>query len=477
MTLLKTAAAYIRVSDDRQDEYSPDSQLKKTREYAAKSGYEIPDEFVFYDDGISGKNARRRSEFNRMIALAKEKDCAFDTIYVWKFSRFARNQEEALVYKNLLKKKGVAVVSVSEPIPEGAFGSLIERIIEWMDEYYLTNLSTEVIRGMSEKASRGEAMSRQVGYDIVDKHYVPNAEADIVREVFSSFAAGEGMRAIALRLTAKGVRTSRGNVIDNRWVDYMLHNPVYIGKIRWCPNGRAASRRDWDNPSTILVDGDHEPLISIDLWNTVQERIATLKRTYGKYQRREQPIEYMLKGLVRCSSCGATLAMSYAGGSLQCCNYARGSCKVSHSLSITKANKALIEYLEKAVALKEFAIVPSSTPVASDGVDYDRLIRAEQQKLARAKSAYLDGVDTLEEYSANKARLANRIAELERRRAEAGAPSAPDVLALSDRVQSVVALLRSDTATELAKSEALHSIIDHIVYNKSAQSLEVYFHT
>ena len=58
--LLKNGAAYIRVSDERQDEYSPDSQLKKIREYAAREGYTIPDEFVFYDDGISGRSVKKR---------------------------------------------------------------------------------------------------------------------------------------------------------------------------------------------------------------------------------------------------------------------------------------------------------------------------------------------------------------------------------------------------------------------------------
>ena len=42
-----------------------------------------------------------------------------------------------------------------EPLIDGPFGSLIERIIEWMDEYYSINLSGEVIRGMTEKALRG----------------------------------------------------------------------------------------------------------------------------------------------------------------------------------------------------------------------------------------------------------------------------------------------------------------------------------
>ena len=73
-------------------------------------------------------------------------------ILVWKFSRFARNQEESIVYKSMLKKDNVDVISVSEPLIEGPFGSLIERIIEWMDEYYSIRLSGEVLRGMKEKA-------------------------------------------------------------------------------------------------------------------------------------------------------------------------------------------------------------------------------------------------------------------------------------------------------------------------------------
>ena len=133
----KTAAAYIRVSDERQDEYSPDSQIKRIREYCQAHNYDLPQEYVFYDDGISGKSVRRRNQFHDLIGLAKSKEHPIDAILVWKFSRFARNQEESIVYKSLLQKIGVSVISISEPLPEGPFGSLVERIIEWMDEYYL----------------------------------------------------------------------------------------------------------------------------------------------------------------------------------------------------------------------------------------------------------------------------------------------------------------------------------------------------
>ena len=100
-----------------------------------------------------------------MISIAKSPEHPIDAIVVWKFSRFARNQEESIVYKSMLKKDGIEVLSVSEPLVEGPFGSLIERIIEWMDEYYSIRLSGEVTRGMTEKALRGGYQARPpLGY-------------------------------------------------------------------------------------------------------------------------------------------------------------------------------------------------------------------------------------------------------------------------------------------------------------------------
>ena len=483
--LYKIGSAYIRVSDERQDEYSPDSQLKKIREYASKEGYIIPDEYVFYDDGISGRNVKKRDDFNRMIAMAKEKSHPFETIFVWKFSRFARNQEQAILYKNLLRKNGVSVVSVSEPIPEGHFGTLIERIIEWMDEFYSINLGVEVSRGMEEKFSRGEPTNNApFGYHMKDKKWlIDENSAPIVREVFQRFADGDGIRAIAVDLGNRGVRTIRGNAPDNRWVDYMLNNPAYIGKMRRSPNGaRAISKRNYKNDEIMLVDGLHEPLISMELWDKAQERIKLLKATYPKYAKREQPIDYMLKGIVRCSSCGGTLAMGSAmsgknkNRTMQCCNYARGSCKVSHSITMPKIEKALMEGLEQVIETKQFNIVPKApkkTETAS--IDYDKLIAIEERKLERAKQAFLAEIDTIEQYAQNKEEITARINNLIAKRDDE-APRAeinPDEYA--KKVLEVLNIIKSTDATEKAKNEALHTIVDKVVYEKAKGNLAIYF--
>lgn len=483
----KTAAAYIRVSDERQDEYSPDSQLKKIREYASREGYFIPDDCVFYDDGISGRNAKRRNEFNRMIAIAKEKDRAFDLIYVWKFSRFARNQEESMVYKNLLKKKGVSVVSVSEPIPEGHYGTLIERIIEWMDEFYSINLGVEVTRGMTEKASRGEpTCAPPFGYIMRDKKYYPDESgpADIVRDIFTRFASGEGMRTIAQDLGEKGVRTIRGNVPDNRWVSYVLNNPCYIGKIRWSLDGtKAASKRDYDNSSIMIVDGHHEPLVSAELWETTQNRLKAIKKSYPKYARREQTIDYMLKGMVRCSSCGGTLACNgvVSGKAkalcMQCCNYSRGSCHTSHSVTIPKLEAVLIRSLEEAVGTNNFTIETESLQkLNSQATDYNKLIAAEERRLARAKEAYLAEIDSLEQYANNKAAITKRITELKAMQSSDAQKITVDIAALADKVTKVIEFIKKEDVAPEAKNQALRTIVAKIIYDKSHEHLDIYFH-
>lgn len=485
--LLRIGAAYVRVSDERQDEYSPDSQLKKIREAAAKDGYMIPDEYVFYDDGISGRSVKKRDDFKRMIATAKEKTHPFDRIYVWKFSRFARNQEEAIVYKSLLAKNNVAVISVSEPLPEGHFGALQERIIEWMDEFYSINLSGEVIRGMTEKASRGEPTGPPpFGYIMREGKYYPDEEsgkANIVREVFTLFANGVRQREIAIMLGERGVRTKYGNMPENRWIEYMLRNPCYIGKIRWSMEGaRAVSRRDWENDKIMLVDGHHEPLISIELWEKVQKMLDEQKAMYPKYAKREQPVQYMLKGLLKCSACGGPIAMAsvYSGKSktrtLQCINYSHGSCHTSHSVTLPRLEAVFMEALKHAARSKSFTMAPI-TPKKSDPnmVDYDKLIAVEERRLARAKEAYLAEIDTIEQYGQNKKEITERINELIVRRDRDNVKEL-DVNAFTDKVNKVISVIEKDDATDEAKNEALRTIIEKIIFEKAKGNLALYFH-
>ena len=476
---MRIGSAYIRVSTDDQLEYSPDSQIKLIQQFAKKNDIIIPEEFIFIDEGISGKTAQKRPEFNKMIAIAKQKENSFDVILVWKFSRFARNQEESIVYKKMLKKADVDVISISEPIADDHFGSLIERIIEWMDEYYVIRLSDEVKRGMTEKATRGEPLCQSAfGYVLRDKRYYINEdEALIVREIFDRFINGEKISQITLYLQNIGIRTSRGNPPDRRFVEYILHNPVYCGKIRWCTDGKSASKRDYYNENFIISDGVHEPIITQETFDKAQEILQDNKKKYRKWQRSEQQADFMLKGLMKCSNCGATLVYNKSGNSVQCHNYsAQRGCNVSHSISLRKAGPIIIDALKTACESLEFNIDIQDTTPTKTANNTVSLLKKEQNKLQKIKDAYQSGIDTLEEYKENKARIMETIAKLQKELEKEQPQKSFSPKKYANKVMNVVKLIESPDVTPQAKNEALRSIISKIVFDKANSSLDIYFY-
>ena len=486
--LLNIGAAYIRVSDARQDEYSPASQLKKIREYAAKEGYQVPDEYVYYDDGISGTSTRGRDEFKHMINDAVGKEHPFSVLYVWKLSRFSRSMEDSIIYKSMLEKKGVSVVSVSEPISNDIYGKLMERFLEWEAQFYSERLSGDVKRGLEEKIARKEPITPPpYGYVMGEKRYLPDEEsgaADIVREIFSRYAAGEKQREIAISLGKRGVRTKQGKAPENRWIDYILCNPAYVGKLRYSVGGaRHISKRDYDNEDILTVDGTHVSLISEELWQKVQTLHRMQKLAYGRRARTEKPSLFMLKGLIRCSACGSTLCMGAKNGkkgisSLQCHSYSRGKCTVSHSITVPKANAAFIQGLRDAVAGGNFTVLPQKNKPKINGIDYSKLIAVEERKLARAKEAYLSEIDTLEQYRAAKQAIDAKIAELAalRDKSESEHVAALDTKKFSEKVMAIISFIERDDVSEDAKNEAIRTIVEKIIYEKANRNLAIYFH-
>ena len=474
---LKIAAAYIRVSTDDQTELSPDSQVKKIQEYAKAHGYVVPDEYIFHDDGISGRTTKKRQGFNKMIATAKTDPKPFDAILVWKFSRFARNREDSIVFKSMLKKRGIDVISISEAVGDDKMSILIESLIEAMDEYYSVNLSEEVVRGMTEKVSRGQAVSvPPLGYKIENgKFYIDEEVAPMVRSIFKDYLDGKGCREIAMQLNAKGYKTRRGNKFENRTVQYIIDNPVYAGYIRWDIDGRGA-RGYYRDGKEMIVKGTHEPLINPETYEKVKSLRALEKVTAKKYERKSPVVnDFALRGLVRCSNCGGTLCMSATGKSLQCYKYAHGTCNVSHNISLNKINDALLNTLKEDVNNTNLNITETENNITVS-VDYDKKIKREEEKLIRIKEAYQSGIDTLEEYKSNKERINNTIQALQNEKNEELKKAPKKTTAeLKNKICNAVELLSSPDATERAKNEALKSFIDKIVFDRKASQITIFY--
>lgn len=484
----KIGAIYIRVSTDKQEELSPDAQLRLLLEYADKYKITIPKEFIFQDNGISGRKADKRPEFQKMIALAKSKEHPIDCIIVWKFSRFARNQEESILYKSLLKKNAVEVISISENTT-GEFGSLIERIIEWMDEYYSIRLSGEVMRGMTESAMRGNYMAAPpIGYKKPGNGAPPiiDEKTKIIPLTMKElFYAGKSSRYIAVFCNDKGWRTKRGNLFEPRDIDYILMNPFYAGKLRW--NYTERGRKLKSSDEVIYADGNWPALWT---WEECQEMSANIlaRKTLIKGEKSARDVstcKHWLSGILRCSSCGKTL--SYGGSKnargFQCWNYAKGKCTTSHYIS----EKSIVEYVLE--ALKSYAasnmivyeiVNTKETDVRLEVSDLEKQLSRIEAREKRARAAYLDGIDSKEEYKENKSmcesereRIQEKILNLTTATVSANKNDLDQMMI--NNIKDVIRILENPDASNEDKGTAIRRILDSIVFNRTDCSLDFTF--
>lgn len=482
---------YVRVSTDKQEELSPDSQEKLLRDYARKNNIVLLK--IFFEIGVSGRKAEKRPQFQDMIGAAKSKDHPVDVILVWKYSRFARNQEESIVYKSLLKKQNnVDVISVSEPLIDGPFGSLIERIIEWMDEYYSIRLSGEVFRGMKENAQRGAFQARPpLGYKITEHGKPPvivPEEAQVVRIIFDKYVNEKmGFFDIARYLNSLGFKTSHNKDFERRSIEYILQNPTYCGMIRW-NRTKNDTNEIKDESEWIVTDGDHEPIISKVLFNRAQEIFKSTYRPRGI--RPSSTYRHWLSGLLKCPDCGRTLTsntLRRRNGEeysyFQCYGYSKGKCKRSNGVSSLALEKNVIKALEEVLATGdiEYRLIEyePAEVVNKRGILEERLSSLESKE-SRIKASYREGIDTLEEYRENKALLQKerenilqQISELESQK-ESPVDSSS---ALLEKVRNVCEILQSDSYTVSQKNDALRDVVEKIVYDRRADTLKIYYYS
>ncbi len=366
------AAAYIRVSTEDQIEFSPDSQLKRIQEYAMHHNIQIPKEYIFIDEGISGRNASKRPAFQRMIQLARTGH-PFQQILVWKFSRFARNRQDSILYKSMLRKDcGIDVISITEPLNQDPTSILIEALLEAMDEYYSINLAEEVRRGMQERFSRGQAVSvPPFGYQMGKEGFEPRPDqAAWIPIIFQDYACGKCVRDIAAKLNQKGMKTSRGNLFQPRNIMYILNNPVYIGKLR--KRCQHSFEKAYAKESSFLLpypshdrnylftnmeftEGNHIPLVDQEVWKQVQAR---LYQEYAGSDIHSPAVSapsmagipcsrvYYLQKMIQCSCCGHYLVQIRKGTAFQCSGYNHGICPESHYIKREHLETLVLETIQ-----------------------------------------------------------------------------------------------------------------------------------
>lgn len=288
----KHAVIYARVSSKEQERegFSIPAQLKLLQDYARQNGFEVTQEFV---DAETAK-ATGRTSFGKMVEFFRDNDKTHKVLLVEKTDRLHRNLKDYITIDDLnldihLVKEGTVIAPDAKSSEKFMHGIKV-----LMAKNYVDNLSEETKKGMQEKADQGGWPGRApLGYRNVvgesgKKVIAPDPDtAPIILDLFEWFASGQhSTRDAAKKLRGDGLvfPKSKG-LIPKSTVHQMLRNPIYMGNFIW--KGK-------------LYTGIHEPLVSPELWQRVQD---ILSGRFGNRARKTKH-DFAFARLIQCGHCG-----------------------------------------------------------------------------------------------------------------------------------------------------------------------------
>jgi len=250
-------ALYARVSteDQAKEGFSLDAQRERLRAFCRAQNWTVTKEYV--EDGHSGRDVKRPA-YQAMMAERE----GWDKVLVIKMDRIHRNSRNFMEMMDDLRRWGKDFVSATESLDTStAMGRFVMDIIQRIAQLESEQIGERVYMGMAQKHKQGKGLlgfRRPYGYDYVGGTLVVNErEARVVRRIFKEYAAGQTLHAIAARLNDDRVPSHRNRQWSRSGLRYMLHNPVYIGKIRWDRQTR---------------DDVHQRIVDESTWEEVQAR-------------------------------------------------------------------------------------------------------------------------------------------------------------------------------------------------------------
>ncbi len=494
-------AIYARVSSERQaeKELSIPAQIKALKKYAFDREWEVTAEFV--DEAESARSANRPA-FKRMITACKSKDKPFDAILVWKLSRFARNREDSVIYKSLLKSREIGVISMNEQVDESPAGYLLEGIIEVIDEFYSANLAQDTLRGMKENAGRGfrnggvtpfgykRAALTEGGAKKSTLEPDEN-EAPTVTRAFDLASQGKGAKEIAKGLNAGGFRTRTGRTFGATGVNNMLRNPAYVGTLLWNQySTKSGIRRRSGEPDVVRVPACHPPLVSEGVFERVQQMI-TARRPAVRHPRAVSS-QYLLSGLAHCGHCGsAAIGTNGKSGKFlyYSCNnrFKKGrdvcvapsmNAKTLEGFVIDRIKENILteENLRELVEITNEELKENRRQAQSELAGLERCIDAVSLKLTRLYAALESGKVDIDDLAPRLKELRAEQRTLGERRdqalAETNQPACPelDLAKVREYAGEMRSLLESSTFLE--SKTFLGSFVRKVEYTRKEVAIE-----
>jgi site-specific DNA recombinase len=296
---LQKAVLYARVSSKEQEKegFSIPAQLKLLNNYAADNRLQVVQEYV----DVETAKKSGRTGFNEMIKFLRKEAKAkhlppCNTLLVEKTDRLYRNLKDWVTLDELdleihFVKENVILSQESRSSEKFMHGIKV-----LMAKNYIDNLSEETKKGMTEKAEQGIYPSfAPLGYINVEcngKRFIQPEPmvGPQVRQLFEWYATGNySLLELTRKAYNEGFSFRKSNQkIPKSVVHKILKNPLYYGDFRWAGK---------------TYRGIHEPLVSRELFNRVQE----VMDEKGRRKTGQQKHSWAFQGMLSCGHCGCAM--------------------------------------------------------------------------------------------------------------------------------------------------------------------------
>ena len=244
---------------------SVEVQEERLREYCKRMGYNIIELPNFKEDE-SAKTFKKRPVMQSILKYIKSHKKEVDKLLFLRWNRFSRDLPQAANVVQDLRSMGVEPNAIEEEIDFNnsnwptllgiyigqAQGDNLSRSKATKDGIYGTASQGKCYN----KAPRGYKNKHRVDANgmVIEKYVEFSEEAKSIRKAFEEFAKGT--------ISADYARRRYCPQIAESTFMGMLRNPFYMGKIK-VP--------EYNGKPSYLVDGQHEPLISEETFQKMQE--------------------------------------------------------------------------------------------------------------------------------------------------------------------------------------------------------------
>ena len=300
------SVAYIRVSSEEQVQgTSLDSQKRACLEYAERNGLELSEDDIYREEGVSG-TMLNRPQLVAMLNRCTQTKGEIGACIVWKVDRLARKAEYHQIIKAQLAKNGVRLMSVTEPIGEGATGDLMENMLAAFAQFDNDIRTLRTTTGMRARTKQG-GWPHDAPYGYKKARTVSGistiepdeTEAPIITALLEKFATGSYTIKEAASLAYKmGIRNRKGEQRDWQSIKNMLVSPLYAGLIQ---------TKYTDGES---INGLHEALISEKTHLRILSIVDGSLKNYSKHAELDWP----LRGGFLKHTCGNAITGSATKG-------------------------------------------------------------------------------------------------------------------------------------------------------------------